>query len=119
VPQFSYPIAAIKFHTPRVLQGSWAPPGKYSVWLTVDGQAQTKPFVVKMDPRVKTPAAGLDRQFALSMQLYTAINALDEAETRRRAQLLQLYGIVQGADVAPTAQVEAAAKALLSSSGAR
>jgi photosystem II stability/assembly factor-like uncharacterized protein len=119
VPQFSYPIAAIKFHTPRVPQGPWAPPGKYSVRLTVDGQAQTKPFVVKMDPRVKTPAAGLDRQFALSMQLYTAINALDEAETRRRAQLLQLYGIVQGADVAPTAQVEAAAKALLSSSGAR
>jgi hypothetical protein len=27
--------------------------------------------------------------------------------------MMQLYGIIQGADVAPTAQVEAAAKALL------
>ena len=72
-----------------------------------------------MDPRVKTPAAGLDRQFALSKQLYDAITAVDDSDSRRRAQLLQLYGIVQGADAAPTAQVEAAVKALLSSSGAR
>jgi hypothetical protein len=117
VSQFSYPIAAIKLNTPRLPLGPWAPPGKYSVRLTVDGQAQTKPLVVKMDPRVKTPTAGLDRQFALAMRLYTAINAPgegeDEAESRRRAQLMQLYGIVQGADAAPTAQVEAAAKALL------
>ena len=119
VAQFRYPIAAIQLNTPRVPHGPWAPPGNYTVRLTVDGQAQTKPLVVKMDPRVKTPAAGLDRQFALSKQLYDAITAVDESDSRRRAQLLQLYGIVQGADAAPTAQAEAAVKALLSSSGAR
>jgi photosystem II stability/assembly factor-like uncharacterized protein len=114
--QFSYPIAAIHRNTPRVPQGPWAPPGKYAARLTVDGTPQTRPLVLRMDPRVKTSAADLDRQFTLSKQLYDAINTLDDAQGQRRGQLLQLYGIVQGADVGPTAQVLAAAKRLLAES---
>jgi photosystem II stability/assembly factor-like uncharacterized protein len=112
--QFSYPIAAIHRNTARQPQGPWAPPGAYTVRLTVDGAAQSRPLIVKMDPRVKMSALDLNRQFTLSKQLYDAINGLDESQGQRRGQLLQLYGIVQGADVAPTSQVEAAAKALLS-----
>jgi photosystem II stability/assembly factor-like uncharacterized protein len=112
--QFSYPIAAIHRNTGRQPQGPWAPPGTYTVRLTVDGAAQSRPLIVRMDPRVKTSALNLNRQFTLSKQLYDTINALDESQGQRRGQLLQLYGIVQGADVAPTSQVEAAAKALLS-----
>jgi photosystem II stability/assembly factor-like uncharacterized protein len=114
--QFSYPIAAIHRNTPRVPQGPWAPPGKYAARLTVDGTPQTRPLVLRMDPRVKTSAADLDRQFTLSKQLYDAINTLDDAQGQRRGQLLQLYGIVQGADVGPTAQVLVAAKRLLAES---
>jgi hypothetical protein len=31
----------------------WVAPGAYSARLTVDGQSQTQPIVIKMDPRVK------------------------------------------------------------------
>ena len=111
--QFSYPIAAIHRNTPRQPEGPWAPPGSYTVRLTVDGAAQTRPLLVKMDPRVKTSTVDLARQFTLSKQLCDAINALDEGQAQRRGQLLQLYGIIQGADVGPTSQVEAAVKSLL------
>jgi photosystem II stability/assembly factor-like uncharacterized protein len=114
--QFSYPIAAIHQNTPRMPLGPWAPPGSYAVRLTVDRAAQSRPLVLKMDPRVKTSRADLDRQFTLSKQLYDAINAQDEAQGQHRGQLLQLYAIVQGADVAPAGQVVAAAKRVLADS---
>jgi hypothetical protein len=57
------------------------------VRLTVDGTRYQQPLVVKMDPRVKTPAAGLTEQFVLSKKLYDALgrgsSALKELEARR------------------------------------
>jgi len=53
--------------------GPWAPPGQYTVKLTVDGKSYTQPLTLKMDPRVTTPALGLAQQFTLSKQLYDAI----------------------------------------------
>ncbi|HVZ18470.1 MAG TPA: hypothetical protein VG897_15225, partial [Terriglobales bacterium] len=49
--------------------GPMALPGKYQVKLTVDGQTQTAPLELKMDPRVKTPPADLEKQFALLMSI--------------------------------------------------
>lgn len=43
VPHRSYPAVA----------SPWAPPGTYSVRLTVDGQSLTQPLTLEMDPRVK------------------------------------------------------------------
>ena len=57
---------------------SWAPPGQYTVKLTVDGKSYTQPLTLKMDPRVTTPALGLAQQFTLSKQLYDGI--IDGAE---------------------------------------
>ena len=49
--------------------GAWAPPGRYTVSLTVDGQTFTKELEVAPDPRVKlTPDAYL-REFALARQI--------------------------------------------------
>ena len=45
-------------------------PGTYTVRLTVGGKSIEQPLVVKMDPRVTTPAAGLEQQFKLSMECY-------------------------------------------------
>jgi hypothetical protein len=45
-------------------------PGDYTVTLTCDGNALTQSFAVKMDPRVKIPDAGLQRQHDLSLQCY-------------------------------------------------
>ena len=66
----SYPISAIYRDTPSEPTGPAVPSGKYTVKLTVGGKAFEQPLVVKMDPRVATPAAGLDGQFKLSMACY-------------------------------------------------
>jgi hypothetical protein len=39
------------------------------VRLSVSGKTSTQPLIVRMDPRVKTPAAALQRQFDLSFQV--------------------------------------------------
>jgi hypothetical protein len=69
VPSFQYPIAAIYRNTPREPRGVWALPGNYTARLTVDGKRYEQPLTVRMDPRVKTQAAGLTEQFTLSMQV--------------------------------------------------
>jgi hypothetical protein len=77
------------------------------VRLTVDGVTTTQPLVVEMDPRVKTPRAGLEQQFALSMQVYNRLRELDSA-SGARSPLRTLLDILQTADAAPTEQVVAA-----------
>jgi photosystem II stability/assembly factor-like uncharacterized protein len=69
VPDRGYPIAAIEHDTPLEPRGVWALPGTYTVRLTVDGRTYTQPLTVRMDPRVTTPAAALQQQFALGMTL--------------------------------------------------
>jgi hypothetical protein len=59
----------------------WAPPGSYTVRLTVDGKTYTQPLTLRLDPRVSTPAAGLTQLATLSRQLY------DEAVSTHRAYL--------------------------------
>ena len=48
----------------------WAPPGNYTVMLTVGGKTFSQPLTIEMDPRVKTSAADLQQQFNLSWKLY-------------------------------------------------
>jgi photosystem II stability/assembly factor-like uncharacterized protein len=52
------------FNTPWGVSGVWAPPGSYTVRLTVDGKSYTQPLVVMKDPRVKASDADLEAQFA-------------------------------------------------------
>ena len=78
-----------------------------------------------MDPRVKTPEAGLRQQYTLSRGLDGAIRRAATALQQSRAQgdagqtrtqelqrqmggLGQLFGLIEGADVAPTTQAVAA-----------
>jgi hypothetical protein len=81
------PIAAVPHDTVPAPSGPWAPPGQYTVKLTVNGQSYTQPLTLKMDPRVKTPALGLAQQFTLSKQLYDGIidaqKMLEEVRTAR------------------------------------
>jgi hypothetical protein len=55
--------------------------------LTTRGKSVTQPLVVVMDPRVKTPAAGLAQQFALSKEMYDGIGrtwvALEQLQSLR------------------------------------
>ncbi len=63
------PISAIWQDTPRYPLGAAVLPGQYTAKLTVDGKSYTQALVVKMDPRVKTPPAGLQQQFRLATKL--------------------------------------------------
>jgi hypothetical protein len=48
----------------------WAPPGQYTVRLTVAGKSYTQPLTVRLDPRVKTPAAALAQNAKLAVEMY-------------------------------------------------
>ena len=60
-----YPISAIVHETPKVPLGAWAVPGLYSVKLTVNGKGLAMPLVVKMDPRITTSPADMQKQFEM------------------------------------------------------
>jgi photosystem II stability/assembly factor-like uncharacterized protein len=74
-----YPISAIPGDTPRLPLGPTALPGTYTARLTADGKSFTAPFVVKMDPRVKTSAAGLEKQFQLETRLASLLSQTSQA----------------------------------------
>src|SRR6185369_1675984 len=44
---------AVPHRTYAAVNAPWVAPGTYSVRLTANGQSQTQPIVIKMDPRVK------------------------------------------------------------------
>jgi hypothetical protein len=86
----SYPIAAVLHDTPREPRGPWALPGTYTVRLTVGGTSFTQPLAVRMDPRVKTPIADLQQQFATAQQLVVRIREDSIALAQVRALRAEL-----------------------------
>ncbi|MGH7625388.1 MAG: WD40/YVTN/BNR-like repeat-containing protein, partial [Gemmatimonadaceae bacterium] len=56
-------------------RGPLATPGKYSVRLTVDGQSQTQPFVLRKDPRIPATQQDLDAQLALLIKIRDTLSA--------------------------------------------
>ena len=57
----------------------WAPPGSYTVRLTVDGKTFTQPLRVVLDPRVKTSSAAIAQVSSLSREMYEGAVALRAA----------------------------------------
>jgi hypothetical protein len=96
----SYPMQAIAHDTAPSITSLWVAPGQYVVKLTANGRTYRQPLTVKMDPRVKTLAAGLQLQFTLSKQMYDDAVKIQKTLDRVRAvrnQLQQLRGKAQGA----------------------
>jgi photosystem II stability/assembly factor-like uncharacterized protein len=94
-----YPIAAVPHNTAPQPTGPWAMPGKYTVVLTVNGKSYSQPLNVQMDPRVKTPPAGVQEQFKLSNDLYTQLLTLSPAVEQAgdlRKQLKDLQAKANG-----------------------
>jgi photosystem II stability/assembly factor-like uncharacterized protein len=54
-------------------------PGKYSVRLTVGGKSYMEPLEIRMDPRVKTSLADLQKQFDLLLKLRDRQDELNKA----------------------------------------
>src|SRR6185312_10045488 len=72
----------------------WAPPGQYTVRLSVGGKTDTQPLTVKMDPRVTTSAADLARVAQLSREMYDGAVSTHHAydQARRLVQALDSAG---------------------------
>jgi hypothetical protein len=81
------------------------------VRLTVAGKSYTQPLTLRLDPRVKTPAAALTQLTALSREMYDGARAAHDAFTEARALVVRLQ-TMQGNDIdAFRAQVESLAPA--------
>jgi hypothetical protein len=100
----TYPISAIYRDTPSEPLGPVVLPGRYTVKLTVAGQSHVQPLTLKMDPRVKTPAAGLRQQFDLSMQCYEGMRQAQEALTQVRKLRAHLKEVRDRTDKGPLAE---------------
>ena len=65
--------------------GVWAPPGRYTVELSVDGQRVTRPLAVEPDSRISLAPGAYRRQFDLARRVERAreavASAMKEAET--------------------------------------
>jgi len=59
--------------------GPWAPPGIYTVKLTVNGQSVSQPLPVEPDPRSKATPQALQRQFALASQISARLGEISAA----------------------------------------
>ena len=73
--------------------GPLALPGKYQVRLTVAGKTQTAAFEVKMDPRVKTSAEDLRKQFDLMLKMRDRQDEMNKTVIAIRDLLAQLQAI--------------------------
>ena len=102
---------AVPHRTYPSVNSPWAPAGRYTVRLTVDGKSYTQPLTLRLDPRVKTSPAALAQLASLSREMYDGAVAAHAAYTQARALVAALDG-QQGAGVdAFKAQVEALAPA--------
>jgi hypothetical protein len=114
---FSLPISAIPRQTLRDPRGPFALPGTYTAVLTVDGKKYSQTFMLRMDPRVKTPAAGLKQQYDLSVALYESVSAGAEIQaqiTDLRSQLTDRRAKATGATATAIDSLNAKLTALAS-----
>jgi photosystem II stability/assembly factor-like uncharacterized protein len=86
----NYGMQAIVHDTPASITSIWVMPGRYTVKLTAGGKSYTEALTVKMDPRVRTPLAGLQQQFTLSKRMYDDIVRTSQALEQVRAMRAQL-----------------------------
>ncbi len=77
----------------------WAPPGPYTVRLTVDGASTTQPITVKLDPRVKITTASLTQLSTLSRDMWDGANTARAVLADARALSAKLMN-ESGADAA-------------------
>jgi photosystem II stability/assembly factor-like uncharacterized protein len=101
-----YAFAGARRRSRRGGGGPIAVPGTYTVKLTAAGKTISAPLVVKMDPRVKTSAADLERQFQLASNL--AGSAGEFSAAIARADDLQKQITARGKEAAGNTEVATA-----------
>ncbi|MGB7151791.1 MAG: hypothetical protein WBD45_21720 [Terriglobales bacterium] len=74
-------------------KGPLAVPGNYQVRLTASGKSLTAPFEVKIDPRVTTSQADLEKQFKLEVDVREQLNRVYDAVNQIEDVRDQLDGL--------------------------
>jgi photosystem II stability/assembly factor-like uncharacterized protein len=82
-------VGAVPRHTYPTVNAPWAPPGAYTVRLLVNGRTYTQPLTLRLDPRVRTPAAGLAQLATLTRELYEGAASAHAAYVAARAMASQ------------------------------
>jgi photosystem II stability/assembly factor-like uncharacterized protein len=70
--------------------GVWAPPGQYTVELTVDGRSYRQPLIIRPDPRVSVSVAAMQREFELARKVETASAQASKAGMEAKSMLQAL-----------------------------
>ncbi|MHB1192116.1 MAG: WD40/YVTN/BNR-like repeat-containing protein [Longimicrobiales bacterium] len=102
---------AVPGHTYPRVDAPWAPPGEYTVRLTVDGRAYTQPLSLRLDPRVRMSAAEVARVASLSREMWKGAVAANAAYEEARSLLARLDARADPNANGLKAQVEALAPA--------
>jgi photosystem II stability/assembly factor-like uncharacterized protein len=104
-------VGAVPHRTGAAVDAPWAPPGVYTIRLTVGGKSYSQPLTLRLDPRVKTAAAGLVQLATLTRRMYDGASAAHWAYATARALVARLDSL-QGSEIdAFKTQVEAVAPA--------
>jgi photosystem II stability/assembly factor-like uncharacterized protein len=98
-------VGAVPGHTYPDVDAPWAPPGTYTVKLTVGGKEYSRPLTLRLDPRVQTSASELEHAATLSREMYDAAIAAHAAYEEARAMVGRVT------DASLKAEVEALAPA--------
>ena len=64
-----YPAPSVLAEGNPYADGVWAPPGRYTVELSVGGRRLQQPLTIAPDPRIVLPADAYARQFALARRI--------------------------------------------------
>lgn len=115
--RYEYPISAVPGRTPLVPQGPLVLPGTYTVRLTADGQTETQPLTVKMDPRIHTSAADLEKLHASELAMYSTVNDLARATMAAHSVEEQIESKDNAAISSQLEPYDSALKKLLGSGG--
>ncbi|MEO7967130.1 MAG: glycoside hydrolase, partial [Gemmatimonadaceae bacterium] len=91
---------AVPHHTYPSVNAPWAPPGAYTVRLTVDGKKYTQPLTLRLDPRVKTTAA-------VQLQLANLSRDMWEKAKETHADFMQARGLVDALSKAGGSEADA------------
>ncbi|MGC2802019.1 MAG: hypothetical protein WCA41_09300 [Candidatus Acidiferrum sp.] len=101
-----YAFAGTRRRSRRGGGGPLAVPGRYTVKLTAAGKTMSAPLVLKMDPRVKTSTADLERQFLLASKLAAGVG--DFSAAAQQADDLQKQIAARSKEASGNAELAAA-----------
>jgi hypothetical protein len=101
----------LRYATPARDDGVWAPPGQYTVQLTVAGRDYRQALTVKPDPRINLPEGAYQREFDLARKVEVAKLQASTALARAVTLLDALDGRLASAGAAHRQMAALLAKA--------